>query len=288
MYFSRHAFLQDHSVCTDADRNQAQTPLNDSQSHLLAGSVFITSQIDCAISGGLAEASFWAFLIQDVQFALAYQIKMRLPLDALERKLRHRWQDHGQLTEQDWVRKAMFLLAKTVDYCYGHGETSFGVDYDATEDLEREILTWDEECPENFRPLYSLAADLSTGKPFPTLYYTSTEHALGTQYTSLSKALIHQYRQHVNIEDSGSMSSEEAISENLGIVFGIGLSAEDVIPTRIMACHTLCACSSKVCEPLAQRELLGLLRRTELENGWSWSSILQRLSDEWNADRIVD
>jgi hypothetical protein len=143
---------------------------------LLAGSVFITSQPECAISGGLAEASFWAFLLQDIQFALAYQIKMRLPLDALERGLRQRWRDYRHLTEQDWVHKAIFLLAKTVDHCYGHGESAFGTDYDATEHIEGDIRRWEVKRPDTFQPLYFLPADFSTGKPFPTIYYTSTEH----------------------------------------------------------------------------------------------------------------
>jgi hypothetical protein len=34
---------------------------------LLAGSVYVSSHVDSAISGGLASASFWAYVIQDIQ-----------------------------------------------------------------------------------------------------------------------------------------------------------------------------------------------------------------------------
>jgi hypothetical protein len=158
---------------------------------LLAGSVYITSQPECAIAGGLAEASFWAFVVQDIQFALAYQIKMRLPLDALSKGLRQRWRDYRHLTEQDWVHRAIFLLAKTVDHCYGHGQSWLGTDDNAAGNIEGEIRRWDVTRPDTFRPLYLLPADLSAGRAFPTICYTSTEHGMRQSERTCFKSSWH-------------------------------------------------------------------------------------------------
>lgn len=158
--------------------------------------------------------------MQDIQFALAYQIEMRLPPDALSAALAHRWQDRSRrlLTERDWVYRAIFLLARTVDHCYGGGGSRTTGNNAARKDIEREIRWWEARRPDAFRPLYFLAADLDAGRPFPTICYTSTGHglqtqtqtpktrvfvtllkivvvaAVGTQYICLSKALLCQYR----------------------------------------------------------------------------------------------
>jgi hypothetical protein len=163
---------------TDTNKPKALTPLNDSQFHLLAGSVYVTSQLECAISGGLAEASFWTFVVQDIQFALAYQIKMRLPLDALSRGLSQRWRDHSNLTEQDWVHRAIFLLAKTVDHCYSYGQNSPRTADNMTRNIKREIRGWEAKRPDTFQPLYFHPADSSAGRPFPTICYTHIEHGM--------------------------------------------------------------------------------------------------------------
>ena len=103
--------------------------------------------------------------------------------------------------------------------------------------------------------------------------------------------------------------------ENLSVLFGIALSADDDPSARTMACHALCACTcdnfpcprlsrnflvfrdamkkkkkttnaisaggSWIRDPQAQSFLLDLLRRTEAENGWPWAFVMQRLSQDW-------
>jgi hypothetical protein len=142
--------------------------LNDLQHHLLAGSAYISSQLECAISGGLAEASFWAFVIQDIQVALAYQNPVRLPLEAFDRELQQRWHDSRRLEEQDWVQKATWLLAKTVNYAFGGDPLSVSC-------IEKEIYTWETQKPDTFRPLYLSATD---DDDFPTIYFTHATHGM--------------------------------------------------------------------------------------------------------------
>ena len=152
----------------------AHTPSSDLQRHLLAGSVYISSHVDCAISGGLAEASFWVFVKQDIQFALAYRNPLRLTISPFEEKLRQRWQTTVP-SDRDWSHKAIWLLAETINYCYGathplHMDTIDG------EALKRKICAWEAGKPESFQPLHFSPANKSIGRPFPLVWFTSSAH----------------------------------------------------------------------------------------------------------------
>ena len=79
------------------------------------------------------------------------------------------------MREQDWVNRAVFILAGTVDLCYGGGNP---YDDRAARDIEKEIRRWERKRPDAFRPLYFLAADADAGRPFPTVCYTSAGHGM--------------------------------------------------------------------------------------------------------------
>ncbi|KAH8429113.1 uncharacterized protein LDX57_006783 [Aspergillus melleus] len=262
----------------------SHTPSSDLQRHLLAGSVYISSHVDCAISGGLAEASFWVFVKQDIQFALAYRNPLRLTISPFEEKLSQRWQTTVP-SDRDWSHKAIWLLAETINYCYGathplHMDTIDG------EALKRKICAWEAGKPESFQPLHFSPANTSIGRPFPLVWFTSSAHATAVQHICMTKALIHQHELHTMGGSESSLDSKrmsDEVMKNLGIIFGIALSAEDDPPVRIMACHALCACGSWIRDPLAQNTLLDLLRRTEAENGWPWSFAMQKFSHDWHA-----
>lgn len=150
----------------------AQTPLNDLQHHLLAGSAYISSQPECAISGGLTEASFWAFVIQDIQVALAYQNPVRLPLEVFDGELHQSWHDSRNLKGQDWAHNAIWLLAKTVNHTFGRGQLSMA-------HIEQEIQTWEAQQPDAFQPLYLSPTDNDT---FPTIYFTNIGHGMLSRF----------------------------------------------------------------------------------------------------------
>lgn len=152
----------------------ARTPIQDLQNHLLAGSVYISSQMNCAISDGLTGASFWAFVIQDIQVALAYQIPVRLPLDIFDLELRQRWRDSTNLHEEDWIYQTIWLLAKAVDCSYGHGWN--GTMEPEWRDIAARLRRWEHKRPNSFRPLYWSSAYQDAGNPFPTIMYSSTGH----------------------------------------------------------------------------------------------------------------
>lgn len=184
----------------------AHTPSNDPQRHLLAGSVYISSHVDCAISGGLASASFWVFVIQDIQFALTYQKCLRLTFGPFDDRLR-RWWVAKPCTERDWVNRAIWLLAETVELCY-NVSGRYGGHLGIVEEnaLKQRIRDWEVGKPETFTPLHVSPPDPGRGKPFPVVWYTSLWHckfcavcggvcadvlvATAMQHVCLAKALL--------------------------------------------------------------------------------------------------
>jgi hypothetical protein len=153
----------------------AHAPSTDQQRHLLAGSVYFSSQVDCAVSGGLAEASFWVFLIQDIQFALSHHNPLRLTLSPFEQSLYRMWESKNPLAERDWTHRATWLLAETINYCYGANQQMRLDAVDGVE-LKRKIRIWELEKPETFQPLHFSHADPHNHRPFPVIWYTTPLH----------------------------------------------------------------------------------------------------------------
>jgi len=159
-------------------RSKAHTPSNDPQRHLLAGSVYISSHVDCAISGGLASASFWVFVIQDIQFALTYQKCLRLTFAPFDDRLRRWWVAKPILSDGDWVNRAIWILAETIDFCYNVSGRNYGghLGVAGEEALKQRILQWETGRPDTFVPLHISPPDHARGKPFPVVLYTSLWH----------------------------------------------------------------------------------------------------------------
>lgn len=263
----------------------SQHPSCDLQRHLLAGSVYISSHVDCAISGGLAEASFWVFVIQDIQFALAYQNPLRLTFSPFEEKLRQAWASQTLLDDRYWTHRAIWILAETINYCYSSNTGESQLDVIDGDALREKICSWESEHPAEFQPLHFSPADPRNNRPFPIVWYTSPWHATAIQHICMAKALIREHDlrvMHVGPDsDRHARRLNEEVMENLSVLFGIALSADDDPSARTMACHALCACGSWIRDSQAQNILLDLLRRTEAENGWPWTFMMQKLTQDW-------
>jgi hypothetical protein len=148
------------------------------QRHLLAGSVYVSSRVDCAVSGGLSQASFWTFVVQDIQFSLAYQIPLKLPFEPFNTQIDRAWRDsHPAEDDEPWVRRAIWLLAKTINNCYGNASPR-GSDpaTNARAILTGEIAAWERHLPEAFQPLFFAPADPTAGQPFPNVWYSQSWH----------------------------------------------------------------------------------------------------------------
>ena len=139
--------------------------------------MYISSQIDCATSGGLAEAAFWVFVMQDIQFALAYRKPLRLTLSPFAGKLRQKWAQNMYEMDRDWTHRAIWLLAETINYCYAR-ITPLPTDPMDGKDLKIKIREWETERPESFRALHVSPPNPAIGRSFPVVWFTSASHGM--------------------------------------------------------------------------------------------------------------
>ncbi|KAJ6019356.1 hypothetical protein N7522_001423 [Penicillium canescens] len=147
-------------------------PSNDHQCHLLAGSVYISSHVDCVISDGLATASFWLFVIQDIQFAFTYQKCLRLTFAPFEEVLRRWWVAKPALSDGDWTNRAIWLLAETVDFCWNVSGRNYGGRLGSVGEmaLRQRILEWEVGRPNSFAPSHVSPPGRAIRRHFSALY----------------------------------------------------------------------------------------------------------------------
>lgn len=115
--------------------------------------------------------------MQDIQFALAYQKPLRLTLSPFGERLYLLWQHTSSQKDRDWTHKAIWLLAETINHCYGVNP-SLEMEVVGWSTLKRRIHAWDLEKPDSFRPLHYSAADPRVGRPFPVVWFTKSLHGM--------------------------------------------------------------------------------------------------------------
>ncbi|RMJ26267.1 hypothetical protein PHISP_02844 [Aspergillus sp. HF37] len=159
----------------------SHTPSSDLQRHLLAGSVYVNAHADCPLAAGLAEASFWVFVLQDVQSALAHRSPLRLTFRLFDGNLHSLWEAEHAPSERSWIHRAIWILAETIALCYGGPRVEAeGEEERADLDPDRvkdRIRAWESSMPASLRPLYFSPSDLAAGRPFPVVWFTSPSHA---------------------------------------------------------------------------------------------------------------
>ncbi|KAL3479059.1 hypothetical protein BJX99DRAFT_268744 [Aspergillus californicus] len=251
-------------------------PSHDLRHHLLAGSVYFNSHVTYAVSDGLAGASFWVYVMQDVQSSLVSQIPLRITLGTFNEKLQLRWTENVVQTDRDWAHQAIWLLAETINHCYGVHDSQESTINRAI--LLNKIFTWEMHRPDSFRPLHSAPANSEIGILYPYAVYTITLHAIAIQHICLAKALIRDHE----IRSLYTYPINDVI-ENLSVLFGIALSGSSSPPLFTMACHALCACSAWVRDGTRQKHLMEFILYHQKKFGWPSRFLLQRLSREWHV-----
>lgn len=127
----------------------------------------------------LHEASFWSFLRQDIDMALANQKQPKVELSLC----RITWDSDA--SDTTWAKWMIWIVAETAALCFG-GETN---DVEGASALGRVVLRerWvqmKEKCarwwwskPNGFLPLYYQKRDVAAGRWFPEIWLGSPWHS---------------------------------------------------------------------------------------------------------------
>ncbi|KAK5200444.1 hypothetical protein LTS13_003636 [Exophiala xenobiotica] len=256
----------------------SNVPVHDLQRHLLGGSVFINSRTEYALGGGLTQAAFWVFVLQDVQFSLAYQRPLKMQTLPFSREFRQRWQYENGGTEQSLIHRAIWILVETIQHCFGHHEAV------AEQKLSDGLAEWESLTSEIFRPFYHEPGDAET---FGTLWYTQPGHVIAIQHICMAKILLLSKRasnSRMGIGHGRTLrETHNQITQYADVLFGSALSTDEAVP-RFFACHAACTMASWITSPGLQRRVLELLQATEQNHGWPWGYIVERLAEDWETE----
>jgi hypothetical protein len=147
----------------------------DHQYHLWGASSLVSIQKINVNTRNLRHTAFWAFLRQDVTIALATNQPTKLDLEGCGVEL-----EFTEVDDDIWTNRMTFLLAKTVNFCFGPVEKTM----ERWSLLKGEIDLWKERAPASFKPFYAQPQGL-LGEPFPAIWLLFPWHS-----TSLLMLLI--------------------------------------------------------------------------------------------------
>ena len=258
----------------------------------------------------LHEASFWSFLRQDIDVALANQKPPKVELSLC----RITW--NSDASDTTWAKWMIWIVAETAALCFG-GETN---DMEGASALGRVLLRerWvqmKEKCarwwwskPNGFLPLYYHKRDIAAGRWFPEIWLGSPWHSkkaysprfafpcvqansttssivTGIQYYHAAMVLLAIHdpfrlktgREYMSIHRGLQREVLHHAREMVGICFG---KRADV-PARLTLTHAIVACGSWFVEPIEQDLLLDLLREHRTMNGWPTDQVVANLLEDW-------
>lgn len=156
----------------------------DHQYHLRGASSLVSIQKINVNTRNLRHAAFWAYLRQDVTIALATNQPTKLELESCGVEL-----EFTEVDDDTWTNRMTFLLAKTVNFCFGPEEKAM----ECWTALKGEVDLWKERAPASFKPFYTQPQGVH-GEPFPAIWllfpWHSTFNVHGFSDCSLCCAVI--------------------------------------------------------------------------------------------------
>jgi hypothetical protein len=139
----------------------------DHQYHLWGASSLLSFQKINVNMRNLRHTAFWAFLRQDVTIALATNSPTKLDLESCGVEL-----EFTEVDDDIWTNRMTFLLAKTVNFCFGLVEKTM----ERWTMLKGEVDLWKERAPASFKPFYTQPHG-SHGEPFPAIWLLFPWHS---------------------------------------------------------------------------------------------------------------
>src|SRR6202022_4352898 len=118
----------------------------DNQYHLWGASSLVSIQKINVHTRNLRHTAFWAFLRQDVTIALATNQPTKLDLGSCGVEL-----EFSEVDDDIWPNRMTFLLAKTVNFCFGPVEKTM----ERWTAVKEEVELWKERSPASFKPFYA-------------------------------------------------------------------------------------------------------------------------------------
>jgi hypothetical protein len=140
----------------------------DAQYHLWGANNLVSYLKINVNTRNLKHTAFWAYLRQDITIALATKQPTKLDLESCGVEL-----EFTEVDDDIWTNRMTFLLAKTVNYCFG---ADGGRTTERWNVIKGEVDLWKERAPASFRPFYAQTHGVH-GEPFPAIWLLFPWHS---------------------------------------------------------------------------------------------------------------
>ncbi|KAH8898308.1 hypothetical protein GQ53DRAFT_881370 [Thozetella sp. PMI_491] len=262
----------------------------DTQQHHLSGTRNLLSHkavVRLAGEGGLAEAASWVHLRQTIYVGLTRKQPIGISLQTFE--------SFGAFRKRDgtsYANRAVYIFAKIIQEFFS--ETAIGQSEDAWGLLDEELAAWDESKPLSFKPTYHEAADLESGRPFPTIWMISSPQVVALQHYHASKIIfcLRQCRSignELGFEAARIRSTNEvsrrprprSVAFHLATMMGLALSNQHAINAFFLPCHMLVLCGYTIRNVVQQDHTIQYLERTTKILRWETGDLIMSLRAQW-------
>ncbi|KAJ9133450.1 Zn(II)2Cys6 transcription factor [Pleurostoma richardsiae] len=231
-------------------------------------------------SGGLRQAVWWAWLLQDIWAAFREK-----------RRCFSFWsptKDYADLTAHELAARGVYLLSQAVNYAAVARVYSVSGDPEARNQIMRagdELLAaldaWKRYAGPSFKPLPTPKIDLVDGKesPFQSIWIHPANFAVAIMVYNFARILVTLYRP-AEPGFGRYLKMQRTLGDAVAVICGIATALEDE-GSQIITVHCLYGAGLCVQERSKREAIMSLIEACERRTGWPMSSVRDDLRAEW-------
>ncbi|KAH6994695.1 hypothetical protein EDB82DRAFT_198951 [Fusarium venenatum] len=251
---------------------------SDSYYHHLSGTQNLLNHEVIArfvMQGGLAEAASWVHLRQAIYIYVVHRKPIEIRLESFERSTVFRRSD-----DSAYANRAVYNFAKILKLFLSTNtqESNLG-EWRA---VETEVKGWYDARPVSFKPVFHQPADVSSDRPFPTLYFLRPVPVIAMQHYYAAEAVLCMYK----FNDTQYMDShgkqEFKISFYLCILMGLALSNPHISNAYYLPAHMLSLCGYCIRDLCQRTHSIRYLEKVDEVIKWKTKSLIKKLKEDWD------
>lgn len=237
--------------------------------------------LHCVPSVSLRHSACLIALRQEIWSAFLNQRTFRLPVCPSNDYTRF-----DATNDFTWTNRILVWCADLLKFCFGDEKSMpFEQRSERWSTLKQFDLNWIADKPLDFKPLYFEEADISSGRPFPTIWYQNACQAVGAQHIELSRILLAVSNPRLSRLGLAARSANLALEEELRCIIrrliGLALSNSKCPVMSVDAAVGISLCGEYLSHPTEQSATLDFLADLEFRHAWPTATTSSALKEAW-------
>ncbi|KAJ5633632.1 hypothetical protein N7528_001474 [Penicillium herquei] len=248
--------------------NTIQGPLRDHDLH-------------CIPAVSLRHSACLIALRQEIWSAFLNQRTFRLPVCP-----NNDYTQFDATNDFTWTNRILVWCADLLKFCFGDSKAmTLEARNERWSTLKQFDLNWVANKPLEFKPLYFEEADISSGRPFPVIWYQNACQAVGAQHIELSRILLAVSNPKLSRLGLSARSANLALEEELRCIIrrliGLALSNPKCPVMSVDAAVGISLCGEYLSHPTEQKATLEFLADLQFNHAWPTTATSLALKEAW-------